>query len=47
MILYLDTNIVIYAVENPSVLGAKANARLTAARTVGDVFMISDLVRME
>jgi uncharacterized protein len=47
MILFLDTNIVIYAVENPVVLGAKANARLAAARTVGAAFMISDLVRME
>jgi predicted nucleic acid-binding protein len=47
MILFLDTNVVIYAVENPAVLGPKANARLTAARTAGDVFMVSDLVRME
>jgi predicted nucleic acid-binding protein len=47
MILFLDTNIVIYAVENPLVLGPRANARLVAARAVGDVFMISDLVRME
>jgi len=47
MILFLDTNIVIYAVENPIVFGPKANSRMTAARTAGDVFMISDLVRME
>lgn len=47
MILYLDSNIVIYAVENPVVLGPKANARLVAARAAGDTFMISDLVRME
>jgi predicted nucleic acid-binding protein len=47
MILFLDRNIVIYAIENPLVLGPKANARLTAARNTGDVFMISDLVRME
>lgn len=47
MILFLDTNIVIYAVENAVVLGPKANARLPAGRTAGDVFMISDLVRME
>jgi len=46
MILFLDTNIVIYAVENPVVLGPRANARL-AARTAGTVLMISDLVRME
>jgi uncharacterized protein len=47
MILYLDTNIVIYAVENPVIVGPRANARLVAARTAGDAFMISDLVRME
>lgn len=47
MILYLDTNIVIYAVENTAVFGPQANARLTAARSAGDSFMISDLVRME
>jgi uncharacterized protein len=47
MILFLDTNVVIYAVENPAVHGPNANARLTAARTAGDTFMISDLVRME
>jgi uncharacterized protein len=47
MIVFLDTNIVIYAVEQPPVLGAKAMARLTALRTAGDRFMVSDLVRME
>lgn len=47
MIIFLDTNIVIYSVENPPVHGPKANARLTSAKTVGDRFMISDLVRME
>lgn len=47
MILFLDTNIVIYAVENPVVLGPRANAHLAAARTAGAVLMISDLVRME
>lgn len=47
MILFLDTNIIIYAVENPVVLEPRANARLAAARTAGAVFAISDLVRME
>lgn len=47
MILFLDTNVVIYAVENPLVLGSKALARILAARSAGDTFMISDLVRME
>jgi hypothetical protein len=30
MIVFLDTNIVIYAVENPPVFGARATARLAA-----------------
>jgi predicted nucleic acid-binding protein len=47
MIVFLDTNIVIYAVEQPPVLGPKAMARLTALRARGDSFMVSDLVRME
>ncbi len=47
MILFLDTNIVIYAVENPLVFGPKANVRLTVARNSSATFMISDLVRME
>jgi predicted nucleic acid-binding protein len=47
MNLFLDTNIVVYAVENPALFGPKANARLAVARAAGDILMISDLVRME
>src|SRR5713226_9112844 len=47
MIVYLDTNIVIYAVENPPILGAQALARLTAMQGGGDTVMVSDLTRME
>lgn len=47
MSIYLDTNMVIYAVENPVVWGPKATARLTALRVAGDSFMLSDLTRME
>ncbi len=47
MIVFLDTNIVIYAVENPPVFGARATARLTALRASGAIFMVSDLTRME
>jgi uncharacterized protein len=47
MIVYLDTNIVIYAVEDPPILGAQALARLTAMRGSGDTVMVSDLTRME
>lgn len=46
MIVYLDSNIAIYAVENPPVWGVKALARLTTLRAAGDTFMISDLTRM-
>jgi predicted nucleic acid-binding protein len=47
MIVYLDTNIVIYAVENPPIWGAKALAKLATLRGGGNSFMISDLTRME
>src|SRR5919198_3901412 len=47
MIVFLDTNIVIYAVENPPTFGARALARLGALRSAGDSFMVSDLTRME
>ncbi len=47
MIVFLDSNIVIYAVENPPVFGAMALARLGMMRSAGDSFMVSDLTRME
>lgn len=47
MIVFLDTNIVIYVVEQPPVFGPKAMTRLMALRTSSDSFLISDLVRME
>jgi uncharacterized protein len=47
MIVYLDTNIVIYAVEDPPILGAQALARLTAMQGSGDTVMLSDLTRMK
>jgi uncharacterized protein len=47
MIVHLDTNIVIYAVEDPPILGALALARLTALRGSGNTFMVNDLTRME
>jgi predicted nucleic acid-binding protein len=47
MIVFLDTNVVIYAVEDPPVFGARATARLGALRGAGDSFMVSDLTRME
>jgi predicted nucleic acid-binding protein len=47
MIVYLDTNIVIYTVEQNPVYGPKARTRLATARAAGDTLMISDLTRME
>ena len=47
MIVFLDTNMVIYLVENPSVWGAKALARLSTLQTAGNQIAVSDLVRLE
>jgi predicted nucleic acid-binding protein len=47
MIVYLDTNIIIYAVEHHPVFGPKTRTRLAAARAARDTFMVSDLTRME
>jgi predicted nucleic acid-binding protein len=47
MLIYLDTNIVVYTVENTPGFGPKARLRLDTARRSGDHFAVSDLVRME
>jgi predicted nucleic acid-binding protein len=47
MILFLDTNVIIYAVEKHPVFGPKVAVRLGTARAAGDSFMVSDLTRME
>jgi predicted nucleic acid-binding protein len=47
MIIYLDTNIIIYFVEHNPVWWPKVSARLAAASAAGDTFGISDLTRME
>jgi len=47
IIVYLDTNIVIYVVEQNPVHGPKVRTRLATARAAGDILMISDLTRME
>ncbi|HKI33501.1 MAG TPA: PIN domain-containing protein [Gemmataceae bacterium] len=46
MLIYLDTNIVIYAVENPAVFGPRAEARLRAISTA-DRVALSELTRTE
>lgn len=47
MIVYLDTNIVIYAVEHNPLFSPMTRTRLAAVRASGDRLMISDLTRME
>lgn len=47
MILFLDTNIVIYAIESHTTWGVPAQTRIAIAQAAGDTFMVSDLVRME
>ncbi|HYT92974.1 MAG TPA: PIN domain-containing protein [Gemmataceae bacterium] len=47
MIVFLDTNIVIYAVESDPTFGARAQKRIATALAAGDSLMVSDLVRME
>jgi predicted nucleic acid-binding protein len=47
VIVFLDTNIVIYLVEHPPVFGPRALACCTAHEQAGDTFAVSDLVRLE
>jgi predicted nucleic acid-binding protein len=47
VIVFLDTNIVIYLVQNPPVFGPRASAHLLALRGAGHSFAVSDLVRLE
>src|SRR5438552_569082 len=47
MIVFLDTNVVIYAVESHPTFGVRAQTRIASALAAGDTLMLSDLVRME
>jgi predicted nucleic acid-binding protein len=47
VIVFLDTNIVIYSVERNLVWGPKVAVRLAALKGAGDEAAISDLIRME
>ncbi len=47
MLVYLDTNIVIYLVERPADLGPAASARVAELRSGGHTLVVSHLVRME
>lgn len=47
MIVFLDTNPVIYFVERPPIWGMKATIRIGSFLTSGDELALGDLVRME
>jgi hypothetical protein len=47
MLIYLDSVVVIYAVEGAPALKARAKARLSALHTAGDDLATSDLSRLE
>ena len=47
MIVFVDTNVVIYAVESEPTFGVRAQTLMASALAAGDTLMISDLVRME
>ena len=47
MLIYLDSNIVIYLVEQPGQFGPRASARITALAAAGDRMVVSDLTRLE
>jgi predicted nucleic acid-binding protein len=44
---FLDTSVVIYSVEQPPGWGQKATARLGALRGGGDLLVVTEIVRME
>jgi len=44
---FLDTNMVIYLIENPPLFGARAAALITGLIAAGHTFAVSDLVRLE
>jgi predicted nucleic acid-binding protein len=47
LLVFVDTNILIYHLEAHPNLGAIASARLAAIHAAGDQVMVSDLVRLE
>lgn len=47
MLVYLDSNIVIYLIEQPAQFAARASARIAALAAAGDRVVVSDLTRLE
>jgi predicted nucleic acid-binding protein len=47
LLTYLDSNIVIYLIEQPPVWGPRAGTRIATLQTNRDSMVVSDLTRME
>lgn len=47
MLIYLDSNIVIYLIEQPALFGPRASSRMAALAAAGDRIVVSDLTRLE
>lgn len=47
MNIYLDSNIVVYFIENSADWGSRASSRILDIQSRGDVISVSDLTRME
>jgi uncharacterized protein len=47
VLIYLDSNIVIYLIEQSPPFGARATACIAALTAAGDAIVVSDLTRME
>lgn len=47
MLAYLDSNVVIYLIEQPANFGPRASARIHALLSGGDRLVVSDLTRVE
>jgi predicted nucleic acid-binding protein len=47
LLIYLDSCIVIYLIEQPTGFGPRASARIAALLAAGDKMIVSDLTRLE
>jgi predicted nucleic acid-binding protein len=47
VLIYLDSHIVIYLIEQPAQFGLRASARLARLTTAGDEIVMSELTRLE
>jgi uncharacterized protein len=47
VLIYLDSNIIIYLLEQPAPFGPRASARVEAMVQAGDGIVVSDLSRLE